>query len=65
MKEEDPQETLPSVLRWRRNLKKGKYPHGYQFFYAEADCWSCNLETIQLDKEFLEAKKAKTLNTDP
>ena len=63
--EEDPQETLPSVLRWRRNLKKGKCPHGYRFFHAEAECWSCNLETIQLDKEFLEAKKSKALDNDP
>src|SRR5215212_9272600 len=65
IQEKDPQEVLPSVLRWRRNLKEGKYPHGYRFFHAEADYWSCNLETIQLDKEFLEAKKSKTLNTDP
>jgi len=61
----DPQETLPSVLRWRRNLRKGKCPHGYQFFHAEAECWSCNLETIQLDKEFQEAKKSKNLDNHP
>jgi hypothetical protein len=60
--EEDDRDVLPSVLRWRRNMKKGKCPHGYRFYHAEAQCWSCDLETTQLDLEFQEAKaKAQDL----
>jgi hypothetical protein len=62
------EDRLPSEKRRSENLKKQRCPHGYSFYHAEAFCYSCDLETILLDQEFLENRGQQSspeLRTEP